>query len=62
MPEPSTIILIGSGLLGLAGFRLRRKKPGHSSAKRIFVTRWKHPLAMIQPKKETRSAGEKKIS
>jgi hypothetical protein len=26
VPEPTTLILLGSGLLGLAGFRLRRKK------------------------------------
>ncbi len=42
MPEPSTIILIGSGLLGIAGFRVRRKRPGHFPAKGTWVTRWKH--------------------
>jgi len=53
MPEPSTIILIGSGLLGIAGFRVRRKRSGHPAEKGISVTRWKHPRFRFRQEKET---------
>jgi len=62
VPEPSTIILIGSGLLGLAGFKVRKKKAGRSSAKGIFVTRWKHPFISTQQKKESKSPDEREMS
>ncbi|HHO75111.1 MAG TPA: PEP-CTERM sorting domain-containing protein, partial [Deltaproteobacteria bacterium] len=44
VPEPSTIILIGSGLLGLAGFKVRRKKARGVQARKTGLIKWKHPV------------------